>query len=290
MNQLTLSDIGESAGLIAIHASHISSAAVPPDNARLLECVTLSRRTLRLWMSAVDEYGDDPAAAERLIRLSSEVLVVEVLNRVSAAVFAVSDARRHVQQATPFARQAHLNHLHARHAVLSMLVDHALPLGATLRLNQLRRKTERWSDFLLSSLKPFDVASEFAVDKPRCAEFRSTTAPVWNSGVRDLTLAALRNAIPNEPIDCDRRELLHADMLRLMFSFLPPTACHADGRPHSRQLNQLFDPTLLGDRSTWSEIAATARQSSRLRNDAPASAAMISRHSRSDERPHGQNS
>lgn len=261
MKQLTLSDIAEAAGVIAIHASQISAGPVPLDGDRLYDYMTLSRQRLRLWIDAVEQFRRDPTDTGQLITLSHEVLVSEVLNRVAAAVLVASDAHRRIQHATPFARRAHLDLLQARQAVLSLVVDQVLPLGAALRINQLRRRTERWADFLVSSIRPFDAVAEFAVDEARCSEFRSTSPGVWNSGARAITLAALRHAMPDEAIPCAERARLQMTILKRVFSFLPTSAFHDDGRLRSPRLHQFFDTTLLADRA---EVRVSQPRSSRL--------------------------
>ena len=65
-----------------------------------------------------------------------------------------------------------------------------------LRINHLRRKTERWCDCLLGSLPESHAAVQFAVDPDRMQEFARNSTGSASHAAQYLTLVSLRLAMP----------------------------------------------------------------------------------------------
>lgn len=162
-------------------------------------------------------------------QLAEEILVTELTCRVVAGVFAVCDARGGRRAVLPFARAALLDLLQAKHSVLSRLVQGPQPLGALLRINQLRRKTERWCDCLLGSLPDNYVAEPFAVEVERMRQFTLTGTAAASQAARYLALVSLRLSIPGTVIEDRERSRTHRRLLQTVTSFWPPEAFDADG-------------------------------------------------------------
>ncbi len=101
-----------------------------------------------------------------------EIITGEVLTRVWTAVISAHDRHRGTDEAEPIARSVLIGHLEARHRVLTLLVG-GPSIGAeeAVKLNRLRRRTERWTDLLIGYLAGLDDVSEFAVDPYRARDF-----------------------------------------------------------------------------------------------------------------------
>jgi hypothetical protein len=101
-----------------------------------------------------------------------EILVSEMLTRVWTALLSAHDRQHGRDDAEPIARSVMIGHMEARHRVLSLMVHGPdIRVEAAVRLNHLRRRTERWTDLLIGHLpRQYDV-SEFATDPQRARDF-----------------------------------------------------------------------------------------------------------------------
>ncbi|MFO1092441.1 MAG: hypothetical protein U0992_03880 [Planctomycetaceae bacterium] len=89
-----------------------------------------------------------------------------------------------------------------------------------MRINQLRRKTERWCDCLLGSLPDNHAAEPFAVEVERMRQFTLRgTAAVGRRQARYLALVSLRLSIPGTLIEDQERSRTHRRLLQTVMSF-----------------------------------------------------------------------
>ena len=101
-----------------------------------------------------------------------EILITEVLTRVWAAVMCSHDRHRGTELVEPVVRGVLLGHQEARHRVLTLLVSgSAIEAEDALKLNRLRRRTERWTDMLVGYLANQYEVDEFAVEPKRAKDF-----------------------------------------------------------------------------------------------------------------------
>lgn len=225
---IAVRDLALLSGMFAAQAPALLSATRSPPSALLLEYSQLTRQLLKQWWQCLSPpalaAGSAPLAA-----IAEEVLVSELTCRVVAGVFAVCDARGGQRSIVPFARSALLDLLQAKHWVLSRLVEQPQPLGALLRINQLRRKTERWSDCLLGSLPESQSAAQFALDAERMRAFAQKSSGAASQAGWYLTLVSLRLAMPASMIQDDQRRETHRELMRRLISFWPQTAFDAEG-------------------------------------------------------------
>ncbi len=113
------------------------------------------------------------SAEHRLFRgVLEEILASEVLTRVWSAAMRAYDRAFGVDEMEPVARSVLIGHIEARHRVLTILCNHSgLTPEESLRLDSLRRRSERWTDLLVGRLAmDFDVC-EFAVEPDRARDF-----------------------------------------------------------------------------------------------------------------------
>ena len=128
-----------------------------------------------------------------------EILSGEMLTRVWTAVLCAYDRRRHSDEAEPAARSVMIGHMEARHRVLTLMVrGPGIDAEAALKLNRLRRRTERWTDLLVGHL-----AGGCAVERiclrpatgPRlCRRLAGSKPASRRPQVWPLVLASLRTA------------------------------------------------------------------------------------------------
>jgi len=225
---VALRDLALMPGLIAAHASAIISGAHVPAPPVLLEYAQTVRALLKCGWRAVESSTNAPALGQ-LISLAEEILVTELTCRIVAGVLAMCDARRGRPLAAPFARSALLDLLQAKHSVLSQLVAGPQPLGAFLRVNQLRRKTERWCDCLLGSLPDHRMAEPFAVDADRMRQFLTASTVATSETARYLAVVSLRHSLPRSLVQDEQRCQIHRRLMRTLVGFWPAAAFDSHG-------------------------------------------------------------
>ncbi len=165
--------VAEHGPLLAQHSRRLS--------AQTLEAYwTAAKSRLDRWHRAL-RTGAPPGLVERRRRTPGqgsraetieEILVSEPLTRVWTASLAAHDRRLGLCEAEAVARSVYIGHLEARNRALSALSQGAA--GDELqneRMDQLRRRTERWADVLVARLLPAGGVLEFAIDPHRCQLF-----------------------------------------------------------------------------------------------------------------------
>ncbi len=101
-----------------------------------------------------------------------EIISGEMLARVWTAVVCAHDRQHGAGDAEPVALSVLSGHLEARHRVLTLLVGGpGMDAAAAVKLNQLRCRTERWTDMLVGYLAGLHDSCRFAVDPRRAMDF-----------------------------------------------------------------------------------------------------------------------
>ncbi|MEN6451780.1 MAG: hypothetical protein ABFC96_14920 [Thermoguttaceae bacterium] len=239
----------ELAALAAVHgpALILSREPIPAD---AIEAYwTASKSRLDRWGRTLKSYASRATSAEQplghadqeTIRATlEEILTGEVLTRAWTSVLCAYDRCRGSDQMEPIARSVLIGHLEARHRVLTLLVSGpGIDAEQAVKLNRLRRRTERWADMLVSYLAGCYDISEFAIDPERAKEFAEDLDVQRKSpGGRyawPLVLASLRAAFQTGLSPLTPNADLNAAIASSVLSAFPPS---------------LFDSTGLM-RSTW---------------------------------------
>jgi hypothetical protein len=101
-----------------------------------------------------------------------EIIIGEVLTRVWTAVVCAHDRQHGAADAEPIARNVLESHTEARHRVLTLLVHgQGIEPDAAMKLNHLRRSSERWTDLLIGYLAGIHNSCDFAFDADRAKDF-----------------------------------------------------------------------------------------------------------------------
>jgi hypothetical protein len=140
-----------------------------------------SKCRLDRWGRSLKAFAEETADANetqrqvqwpRIQGVLEEILTGELLTRAWTAVVCAHDRRHGADQGESVARSVTIGHLEARHRVLTLLVrGPGIDAAQAVRLNHLRRRTERWIDLLVGYLTGLGDVSEFAVDPARAREF-----------------------------------------------------------------------------------------------------------------------
>jgi hypothetical protein len=173
-----------------------------------------------------------------------EILTGEVLTRVWTAVLCLCDRRQGTQEAENIARSIMIGHLEARHRVLMLLVrGPGVDAEAAVKLNHLRRRTERWTDLLVGYLAGMGDVGEFAFDQDRARDFAQDLSEqgklpgghqAW-----PLILASLRAGFQQGLAPASPNEDLNAAIASAILSCLNPDLFDATGLFRSLWLARL---------------------------------------------------
>ena len=148
------------------------------------------------WTRAIRRQGElilqgkvtSREAWPRLVPLFQEVLAGELLTRIAAAAAAAHDAREKVTELEPVARSVFTAHLEARGKVLQLLLTgERQEVSEAKRLNDLRRRIERWTDMLLARFAQCASIHDFAFEPNRMQDFAEDL--VRNGRAEELDLA-----------------------------------------------------------------------------------------------------
>lgn len=187
------------------------------------------------WMAVLKRFslaasgGAPPANPSwpRVRGVIQQVLLSDVPTRVWTAALAGSDHERGVCEAEPVARSVLMAHADARCRAMRLLLHTpGVSTDDALRLNRLRRQTDRWSDVFVAHIaaQHHDILGDvtrFAASPSRAKEFSADFRhrPEWQAGQSSWRLlrgawqrGLATTALPGPRID-DRGEAVAAAML-----------------------------------------------------------------------------
>lgn len=180
--------------------------------------------------------------------LLEEILTGEVLTRVWTAVACAFDRLNQTDQVEAVARSVLIGHLEARHRVLTLLVrGPGIDAEEAVKLNRLRRRTERWTDMLLGYLMGVYDVREFAIDPQRAHDFAEDLSyqnrlpggrHAWSLIQASLQASFGQGLCADSP-NTDLNQQIASSIL----SCFPPEIFDETGLPRSTWLNRLSNTT-----------------------------------------------
>jgi hypothetical protein len=169
------------AAVVAVHTPVLLRAArdIPEESVEAYWVASKCRldrwgRALKKLTASNSSGAVTPNSAEhRAFRgILEEILAGEVLTRVWSAAMCAYDRARGTDRMEPVARSVLIGQIEARHRVLTILVGRCgLTAEEAMRLDALRRRTERWTDLLIGYLAAGHDVREFAADPDRAGDF-----------------------------------------------------------------------------------------------------------------------
>ncbi len=196
-------ELVELAAIISAHGPVLVRGTERLSASALESYWTTSKCRLDRWGQSLKSFRSEPDMAQvqwsTARSVLEEILTGEMLTRVWSAILCAHDREHGNNHAEPIARSVLLGHLEARHRVLTLLVrGPGIDAEAAVKLNHLRRRSERWTDLLIGYLRGLHDVDEFAVDPIRARDFSEDLQYQSNlKGGRHawpLVLASLRTA------------------------------------------------------------------------------------------------
>jgi hypothetical protein len=175
-----------------------------------------------------------------------EILTAEVLSRVWTAVMCLCDRQRGAGGAEAVARSVYLGQMEARNRALNLMVyGQGFDIQEAISLNQLRRRSERWTDLLLGHLLIHHDAAEFAFDAGRAREFAQDLRDQGGlCGVAwRLTMASLRAAFSQGLSPQAAHAELNYRLGSAVVELLPPELFDSVGVPQSLWMMRMTNLT-----------------------------------------------
>jgi hypothetical protein len=193
------------------------------------------------WTRAIRRQGElillgkvtSREAWPRFLPLFQEILASELLTRIAAAAAAAHDSREKVAELEPVARSVFTAHLETRGKVLQLLLTgERQGVPEAKRLNDLRRRIERWTDMLLARFAGIAKVDDFTFEPNRMQDFADDLV---TSGLAkeqqlagQLVLSSLRGSLLSQLVapspNADLNERIGSS-LRILFA---PTAEQPD--------------------------------------------------------------
>ena len=208
----------ELAALASFHGPVLIRGTEPISEANLERYWIASKSRLDRWgraLKQISNSADHPAGKPHrpqrppIRGLLEEILTGEVLTRVWTAVMCAYDRHHGTEASEPVVRSVLIGHLEARHRVLTLLVQGpGIDAEEALKLNRLRRRTERWTDLLVGHLAGLHDVGEFAIDPRRARDFaedlrwqsrRQGGRYVWPLALASLEAAFRQGLAPVSP-------------------------------------------------------------------------------------------
>lgn len=125
-----------------------------------------------LWPKKAADQRQRKLRWQKLAPVLEEIFAAEVLTRIWTAIACESDRRSGGSYVTPLVRSILIGQLDTRNRALHLLVRwQASDLVEVAALNNMRRRTERWTDLLLACLLPDCNVEDVAHDQQRTNEF-----------------------------------------------------------------------------------------------------------------------
>ncbi len=173
-------DLVELAARIAVTSSSNVHSIHDPKGRSIQTYWSAARCRSDRWTRSIRRQGEMILRGEitsreawaRFEPLFLEILASELVSRIVAAAALAHDARRKSAELEPVARSVFTAHLEVRSKVLQLLLTgERHGVAAAKKLNDFRRRVERWTDLLLAHLSPATDIHDFAFEPNRSADF-----------------------------------------------------------------------------------------------------------------------
>ena len=176
MHAKQMAEIG---GWLSICSEVFTRGGQPANANSAMRYWAASKCRLQRWQAALKVFEDDFAnpcemhdpwhAIEIVVQ---EILISDVLTRVWTAVLVQHDRALEHNEMQSIGHSVFIGHLEARNRALRLMI-HNRPHNqrAYDRLDELRRRMERWIDLLLSRVSDLELAIQFGFDEHRVRDF-----------------------------------------------------------------------------------------------------------------------
>lgn len=260
--RMHVAQIAELAAVLAHHGPALlyRHSSIPPE--AINQYWSASRLRLDLWHQTLARFQHTLSSGDHYrmrcwwqdhMGVLEEILASEVLTRVVAAIADGIDRADHRDEFSPIAQAIYLSHLEARNRVQAAILDRrGCTVSDAVRLNRLRRTTERWIDVLVGRLAGYDgELVRYGIDRERTAAHAqdydlSGTSPTRET-VAWLTRASLTDAIGQKVAKTPSLPQANRDVADSVLLILRPDLFDSIGSLKSLWMHRIENDTARGD-------------------------------------------
>jgi hypothetical protein len=173
------SQLAEIGSWVAIHSANLIYGEKEQPMLSATTYWTSSKIRLQRWVTALKMFESDikdpqpmhdPWPALEIV--VQEILMSEMLTRIWSATVLTHDWYHQSDELHGLVHSVHVSHIEAKNRALRLLlIGQAANETAFDRLNNMRRRIERWTDLFLGQLPRGDKSSIFGFDRNRVRDF-----------------------------------------------------------------------------------------------------------------------
>ncbi len=209
-----------------------------------------SKCRLQRWQAALKVFENDFAnpsemhdpwhAVETVVQ---EIFVSEVLTRTLTAILVQHDRASENHELQSIGHSVFIGHLEARNRALRLLLKNRSSNQAAFdRMDEMRRRMERWIDLLLSRVTDLEVAIQFGFDENRIRDFaadRTLENDEQLQQARKLLLASLSASLKRGVKSWTANPDLNREIAAGVLACVPNDRFDSIGLPKSITLMQM---------------------------------------------------
>jgi hypothetical protein len=247
----------ELAALVSAHGPVLVRTPGRISRAGIEEYWIASKSRLDRWGRSLKRFSTERADAGRrrppsgspvAVGVLEEIITGDMLTRVWTALMFAYDRFRGTDHVEPIARSVLVGQREARFRVLTLLArEPRIDAARAVKLDRLRRRTERWTDLLIGYLIGLDDVGQFAIDPNRARDFADDLRyrSCMNGGrcVWPLVFASLRASFAPGLFASSPNGDLNARIAASILSCLRPELLDATGLLRSAWLMRLSEVT-----------------------------------------------
>lgn len=247
MHAQQLAEIG---GWLSISSQVFTRGGIPAEATNAMRYWSASKCRLQRWQAALKVFEKDFAepcemhnpwhAIEVVIQ---EILISELLTRVWTVVLIQHDRVFEHDEMQSIGHSVFIGHLEARSRALRLMIhNRADNQRAFDRLEELRRRMERWTDLLLSRVSDLDLAIQFGFDEHRVRDFagdRHLENHDRRNQMEALLLASLKSSLQQDILTWTANPDLNQEIAAGVLACIPGDRFDSTGIPKSIMLMQM---------------------------------------------------
>ncbi|MGI9518092.1 MAG: hypothetical protein ACR2NP_13645 [Pirellulaceae bacterium] len=242
--------LAEIAGWLSIGSEIFARGGIAADPDQAMRYWAASKCRLQRWQSALKVFEDDfqepcemhdPWHAIEVV--VQEILISELLTRVWTAVLVQHDRTVDHYDMQSIGHSVFIGHLEARNRAMRLLM-HNRPSNqqAYDRLEELRRRLERWTDLLLSRVSDLELAIQFGFDEHRVRDFAADRHLEDHQRRRQtghLLLASLSSGVRRDVMNFTANPDLNREIAAGVLACIPADRFDSTGLPKTVMLMQM---------------------------------------------------
>ena len=242
--------MAETGGWLSICSEVFSKGGVQADSQQAMRYWAASKCRLQRWQAALKVFENDLANPQEMHDpwhaievVIQEILISEILTRVWTVVLIQHDRVFDHDEMQSIGHSVFIGHLECRNRALRLILhNRAANQNAYDRLDELRRRMERWVDLLLSRVSDLPLAIQFGFDEHRVRDFaadRHLENHERRQQMESLLLASLTSGLQRNVSSWSANPDLNREIVSGVLACIPGDRFDTTGLPKSVMMMQM---------------------------------------------------